>query len=422
MNFRHSVHGLVRGSGLHVSAPRKWFIVLALVAVSVIPLTLIACGGNEEPPAESATAMPAGEDSPPAESVAEVQDTSQGSLDEYLEFCRAVDEEEVIPPGDPAFTEVLGQLIEQMEAQKPPQEVVAWHDATLAFWKALREALDDAPEQGESEDEYLARVLVPVFLRHGPAVEEAENGMNQDVAARMIEAGCFDEETLSTEDDFEAPETLLGTFPAGEKVRIGDYEVQVGYAYREDLFTVQASVRSVGDGPAETPDCSSQMSLQNQEGTRRYPTQLCADRTVIGREGRYDFDVGYGYVPQDTAGLIWTFSDGDTGAAFDLSSLEETVARIGGYEVTVVDAYGEEDLFIVEGVMRYVGDGSAEITFCDAMSLKNQEGLQYALMSCERSGIRFKVGYADVPENTAGLIWVFSDGETEVDFGLSPFQ
>ena len=127
-------------------------------------------------------------------------------------------------------------------------------------------------------------------------------------------------------------------------------------------------------------------------------------------------------MPQDTAGLIWTFSDGDTGAAFDLSSLEETVARIGGYEVTVVDAYGEEDLFIVEGVMRYVGDGSAEITFCDAMSLKNQEGLQYALMSCERSGIRFKVGYADVPENTAGLIWVFSDGETEVDFDLSPFQ
>ena len=303
MNFRHSVHGLVRRSGLHVSAPRKWFIVLALVAVSVIPLTLIACGGNEEPPAESATAVPAGEDSPTAESatamptgedsptaesVAEVQDTSRGSLEEYIGVLRCGVERAVMTPGDPAFTEALGQIIEQMEALKPPQEVVAWHDVTLAFMKTWREALDDNPEpgEGESENEYLARVMVPIVLRYQPTIEEAINSMDRDVAARMIEAGCFGEETFSTEDDFEAPETLLGTFPAGEKVRIGDYEVQVGYAYREDLFTVQASVRSVGDGPAETPDCSSQMSLQNQEGTRRYPTQLCADRTVIGREGK----------------------------------------------------------------------------------------------------------------------------------------
>ena len=65
--------------------------------------------------------------------------------------------------------------------------------------ESLKKALDDAPGPGEgkSEDEYILGVLFPVALQHQPEITEAIKGMDRDLVARMLEAGCIDEDTLS---------------------------------------------------------------------------------------------------------------------------------------------------------------------------------------------------------------------------------
>ena len=53
------------------------------------------------------------------------------------------------------------------------------------------------PGEGESEDLYIIGVVFPVGLQHQPAISEAIEGMDRDLAARMLEAGCIDEDILS---------------------------------------------------------------------------------------------------------------------------------------------------------------------------------------------------------------------------------
>ena len=82
---------------------------------------------------------------------------------------------------------------------EPPEEVADWHDAVLVYQRAVKEALDDAPGpgEGESEDLYILGVLFPVGLQHQPAISEAIESMDRDLVARMLEAGCIDEDILS---------------------------------------------------------------------------------------------------------------------------------------------------------------------------------------------------------------------------------
>ena len=97
------------------------------------------------------------------------------------------------------FATVMGEFTEQLEAVEPPEEVTDWHDAVLVYQRAVKEALDDAPGPGEdeSEDLYILGVLFPVGLQHQPAISEAIEGMDRDLVARMLEAGCIDEDILS---------------------------------------------------------------------------------------------------------------------------------------------------------------------------------------------------------------------------------
>ena len=57
--------------------------------------------------------------------------------------------------------------------------------------------MPQGPGQGESEDLYLLGVVFPVGLQHQPAISEAIEGMDRDLVARMLEAGCIDEDILS---------------------------------------------------------------------------------------------------------------------------------------------------------------------------------------------------------------------------------
>ena len=170
--------GVVKHAPLRTTGSRCLPTLLALL---VILLTLVACEAETTP-------------------VAEVQDTSRMSLDDYLAICAGpmsgpIDAEFTLK----AFSAALGETTEQMEAVEPPEELAAWHDAVLVYQRALKKALDDAPGPGEgkAEDEYILSVLFPVALQHQPEITEAIKGMDRDLVARMLEAGCINEDTLS---------------------------------------------------------------------------------------------------------------------------------------------------------------------------------------------------------------------------------
>ena len=197
--------------------------VLTLLAVATILLILVACGGGEEAPSDTSTsdtptATVAGDTpvdiSPTATSVAESQDASRMSLDEYMAaaFCGSTEEggdwEEGVSVKE--ISSGLAQVIEQGEALEPPAEVSDWHDASLAFGRAFKKTIDDYLEdpKGRTEDEFLLSNFV-TLAPHFQPVEEAIADMDPDVRARMIEAGCIEEET-TTATSIEAEEISVG--------------------------------------------------------------------------------------------------------------------------------------------------------------------------------------------------------------------
>ena len=175
---------------------------LTLSAMAIVLFALLACGEQTMPAGDTTTTGDVSPKSTPASTpAAQVQDSSRMSLDDYLTVCSGP------TPGQTGaeltslagFAAVLGEFTEQLEAVEPPEEVAGWHDAVLVYQRAVKEALDDAPGpgEGESEDLYILDVLFPVGLQHQPAIVEAIEGMDRELVARMVEAGCIDEDILS---------------------------------------------------------------------------------------------------------------------------------------------------------------------------------------------------------------------------------
>ena len=161
-----------------------------LLGILFIAAALSACGGSSTLDEGTTKSTPD----------TQVQDSSRMSLDDYLTICSGptpgqTDAELTLA----GFAAVLGEFTEQLEAVEPPEEVADWHDAVLVHQRAVKEALDDAPGpgEGESEDLYILGVLFPVGLQHQPAISEAIESMDRDLVARMLEAGCIDEDILS---------------------------------------------------------------------------------------------------------------------------------------------------------------------------------------------------------------------------------
>ena len=190
---------------------------LTLVALSVILLTLVACGDSSTPSEVGTTEDTSPESTRTSTPADRVQDTSPTSLDGYLAICAGI----TSGPTETGvtlerFSAAWEEVTEQLEAVNPPEEVADWHAAVLVYQRAVMEVLDDAPRRAEgvSEDEYIISVLFPVALQHQPDVTEAIKGMDPDLIARMLEAGCIDEDTLSihlTPEEMKA----LGVSPGG---------------------------------------------------------------------------------------------------------------------------------------------------------------------------------------------------------------
>ena len=87
-----------------------------------------------------------------------------------------------------------GTVLEHLGSVEPPEEVASWHEATLAFLRAVKTSVDDylASGGGRSEDDYLLNALFPLALQFQPQIDQAVSGMTPDVRAQMVAAGCIE--------------------------------------------------------------------------------------------------------------------------------------------------------------------------------------------------------------------------------------
>ena len=117
------------------------------------------------------------------------------TLDEYIEaICRGQSEvswEEGDSLREPS--EALGFIIERLGALEPPAEVAEWHDASIAFARVFKEAIDDYLDDpgDQTEDEFRDSLFITVGPHFEP-VAAAIGKMAPDVRTRMAEAGCIE--------------------------------------------------------------------------------------------------------------------------------------------------------------------------------------------------------------------------------------
>ena len=172
-----------------------------LLGVLLIAASLAACGDSSAPATQVSGSSTPDEDTTRSTPATQAQDSSRMSLDDYLMACSGPTHGQTGAEltSLAGFAAVLGEFTEQLEAVEPPEKVAGWHDAVLVYQRAVKEALDDAPGpgEGESEDMYILDVLFPVGLQYQPAISDAIEGMDRDLVARMLEAGCIDEDILS---------------------------------------------------------------------------------------------------------------------------------------------------------------------------------------------------------------------------------
>ena len=194
---------------------------ITILGLTLIVLTLIACGGNGDTPGERPTATGAGEassaDSSTATPVVQAQDRSSASLDEYLMAVCEGQAGSTAWEEDGSIRELssgLGQHIEILESLEPPVEVSDWHDAALAFQRAFKRNVDDYIEdsKGQSEDEFILSMFLTLASDFEP-IEQAIAGMDPGVRSRMIEAGCIGEDTTTT--SIEGVEISVGSSVEG---------------------------------------------------------------------------------------------------------------------------------------------------------------------------------------------------------------
>ena len=118
-----------------------------LLGILFIAAALSACGGSSAPATQASGSSTPDEGTTKSTPDTQVQDSSRMSLDDYLTICSGptpgqTDAELTLA----GFAAVLGEFTEQLEAVEPPEEVADWHDAVLVYQRAVKEALDDAPD------------------------------------------------------------------------------------------------------------------------------------------------------------------------------------------------------------------------------------------------------------------------------------
>ena len=241
------------------------------------------------------------------------------SFEEYLSVCEVLGGDDNLEEDatNKEFSGALAELLAGIEAVIPPAEVAEWHNKLLSVLQNAIDIVDLLPE----DDTIDFGTVLFVGVTFVADMEEVEARLPDDVRRQMVSAGCIEG---TSADRFDEPEALVGTFGVGESVRVGDYLVELTDAYMEEEGTVSLKVKfqNAGGSPVPMPDWDTQMSLQDQDGyrydrasaSRALGDQISPDATVY-------YSLDYVDVPEDAVGLTWKFSDGVSGAAFDLPGI-----------------------------------------------------------------------------------------------------
>ena len=121
------------------------------------------------------------------------------SLEDYLDIC-AIGETETAIQEEVPLDELARSFQEQaelLESVEAPAEVADWHDAVVVYQGAVAEAFEGYLEdpQGQSEDEFLLTTVLSLAIEYQPDIDRALAEMDSDARARLLEAGCIDEES-----------------------------------------------------------------------------------------------------------------------------------------------------------------------------------------------------------------------------------
>ena len=273
------------------------------------------------------------------------------SLDEYLTLCVTTELELADDATFGDFSSLFAADADRLEALTPPAQLSEWHLLNIENYRTIQAVFDTYPKDDVIDFANLLLIAAAADELEGKLGEVAVR-LPEDIRQQMIEADCIDPEDVSDDfegvsaDGFDEPEALVGTFGVGESVRVGDYLVELTDAYMEDEGTVSLDVnfQNAGGSPVPMPDWDTQMSLQDQDGyrydraraSRALGDQISPDATVY-------YSLTYVDVPEDVVGLTWKFSDGVTGAAFDLTGIGLLQASLETDREALVALYNAAD-------------------------------------------------------------------------------
>ena len=273
------------------------------------------------------------------------------SLDEYLTLCATTEQELADDATFGDFSSLFAAEADRLEALTPPAQLSEWHLLNIEGFLTIQAFVDSQPKN-DVIDFGSFLIMAAASADSEEKLRGAAARLPEDIRQQMIEADCIDPEDVSDDfegvsaDGFDEPEALVGTFGVGESVRVGDYLVELTDAYMEDEGTVSLDVnfQNAGGSPVPMPDWDTQMSLQDQDGyrydrasaSRALGDQISPDATVY-------YSLTYVDVPEDVVGLTWKFSDGVTGAAFDLTGIGLLQASLETDREALVALYNAAD-------------------------------------------------------------------------------
>ncbi len=134
------------------------------------------------------------------------------SVEEYTAVCG----EASAASGDDAtiaeISEVLDEHIRRMESVTPPRGVAELHNVMLDYQRALKAALDDAPESDSDTDAdvfsaadmFFFGAVLSLISEYGPAISDATAAVPPETRQQLVEAGCIEDGgfTLDSDEDF----------------------------------------------------------------------------------------------------------------------------------------------------------------------------------------------------------------------------
>ena len=393
---------------------RLWSPALLLQAVVLLTFVSAVCGdnerGGEDVPAvavtgeESSAATPATDTvsdtpavtTPTATPSAEPPGISRVSLDEYLgTVCGGHSEVSDWEEGESLreLSAGLGSISELMSGLNPPAELAEWHHAQIAFTGIFKEAVDDFLEDpaGRTEDDF----VLSLFFTVGPhfeSVEKAIGGMDPGLRARMVEAGCVDEElsgTVPTEPartEVEVGGSVDGEFVEPEQPVYLQFQAETGQRYVlevawegfPEIFMV------IKDAPDPVVSHITWVDSETSPAVRRWtaPESGTFHIDVSAADGTGNFTVGVALDPNpDSPSAVTAVREG--------SSIKVSWDPVAGAEYYVVyhDERGPGCQLNEDGYPRFCDELASDLADTSyTHSTPDPDGNFYFVVACNNEG------------------------------------